>query len=195
MGSPAPPWGRGEPAEAGWLSRAEAAGEDGGGCSTAGLDRRAAAQRAATQEGYYQVSSGPRFRFGTRGGGAARLVRLRDASPPRRCPSIAYSSVPPPSPSRGPGPGRPERPRVRVGGTLQPLGLAPLGRREGSSPTSWAREQWLQLESLGSQYGGGGLEKIGTPDIRGGGGGRRRTRSRRRSPGGECGPLGRWELV
>ncbi|KAG8517737.1 Peptidyl-prolyl cis-trans isomerase FKBP3, partial [Galemys pyrenaicus] len=48
---------------AGWLSKAEAAGEDGGGRSAAGLDRGAAAQRAATQEGHYQVSTGPWFRF------------------------------------------------------------------------------------------------------------------------------------
>lgn len=80
-------------------SKAEAAGEDGGSRSAAGLDRGAAAQRAATQEGHYQVSTGPRFRFGTRGGGAAGLVRLRDASPPRRSPYIPYSSVPPPSSS------------------------------------------------------------------------------------------------
>lgn len=116
--------------EAGWLSKAEAAGEDGGSGSTAGLDRGAAAQRAATQEGHYQVSTGPRFRFGIRGGGAAGLVRLRDASPPRRCPYIPYPCVPPPSSSRGPWPGRPERPCVSFGATLPPLRPALLGRVE-----------------------------------------------------------------
>lgn len=114
--------------EAGWLSKAEAAGEDGGSRSTAGLDRGAAAQRAATQEGHYQVSTGPRFRFGTRGGGAAGLVRLRDASPPRRCPYIPYPSVPPPSSSRGPWPGRPERPCLSLGAALPLFRPTLLGR-------------------------------------------------------------------
>ena len=68
--------------QAGRLSKAEAAGEDGGGRSAAGLDRGAAAQRAAPQEGHYQVSAGSWFRFGTGVGGAAGLVRLRDTSPP-----------------------------------------------------------------------------------------------------------------
>ena len=44
-------------------SKAEAAGEGGGGLSTAGLDHGAAAQRATTQEGHYQISTGPQFRF------------------------------------------------------------------------------------------------------------------------------------
>lgn len=34
--------------------------EDGGRCSAAGLDRGAAAQPAAAQEGHYQVSAGSR---------------------------------------------------------------------------------------------------------------------------------------
>lgn len=68
--------------EAGWLSAAAAAGEDGGGCSPACMDRGAVAQRAAAQEGHYQVSAGSRFRFGTRGTWEAGPGRSRAASPP-----------------------------------------------------------------------------------------------------------------
>ena len=125
--------------QAGRLSKAEAAGEDGGGRSAAGLDRGAAAQRAAPQEGHYQVSAGSRFRFGTGVGGAAGLVRLRDTLPPRRCPYIPYSSVPPPSLSSGPRPEGRSGPAWAPETRARPSGRPCLG--EWSSFIFWGTQQ------------------------------------------------------
>lgn len=96
-------------AEAGWLSAAAAAGEDGGGCSPACMDGGAAAERAAAQEGHYQVSAGSRFRFGTRGTWAAGPGRPRAAPPPRRCPTSRIPRCPRPR-LLWPVLARPERP-------------------------------------------------------------------------------------
>lgn len=106
-------------AEAGWLSAAAAAGEDGGGCSPACMDGGAAAERAAAQEGHYQVSAGSRFRFGTRGTWAAGPGRPRAASPPRRCPTSRIPQCPRPRLLR-PVLARPERPAWAP--TFPPLG-------------------------------------------------------------------------
>lgn len=96
-------------AEAGGLSAAAAAGEDGGGCSPACMDGGAAAERAAAQEGHYQVSAGSRFRFGTRGTWAAGPGRPRAAPPPRRCLTSRIPRCPRPRLLR-PVLARPERP-------------------------------------------------------------------------------------